>query len=96
LDEIGIRLALGASRLTAVWLVLRDALIMTAIARAIALPSVWVLGRQVESQLYGIKPMDQATILTATLILSSAALIAAFLPARRAAAINPTDALRLE
>jgi ABC-type antimicrobial peptide transport system permease subunit len=94
--EIGIRLALGASRLTAVWLVLRDALIMTAIGVAIALPSVWALGRLVESQLYGIKPTDPATIVTTTLILSSAALVAAFLPARRAAAINPTDALRLE
>jgi len=94
--EIGVRLALGATRLTAVWLLLRDALVMTGIGVAIALPSVWALGRLVESQLYGIKPMDPATIVTATLILSSAALGAAFLPARRAAAVNPSDALRLE
>ena len=94
--EIGVRLALGATRLATVWLVLRDALVMTAIGIVIALPSVWALGRLVESQLYGIKPTDPATIVAATLILSSTALGAAFLPARRAAAVNPTDALRLE
>jgi ABC-type antimicrobial peptide transport system permease subunit len=91
-----LRLALGATRLTAVWLVLRDALVMAGIGVAIALPCVFALGRLVESQLYGIKPMDPATIVMATLILSSAALGSAFLPARRAAAVNPSDALRLE
>jgi ABC-type antimicrobial peptide transport system permease subunit len=94
--EIGVRLALGATRLATVWLVLRDALVMTAIGIAVALPSVWALGRLVESQLYGIKPTDPATMMTATLILSSTALGAALLPALRAAAVNPTDALRLE
>jgi ABC-type antimicrobial peptide transport system permease subunit len=82
--------------MAAVWLVLRDALVMTVIGIAIALPSVWALGRLVESQLYGIKPMDPVTIAAATLILASAALGAAFLPARRAAAVNPTEGLRLE
>ncbi len=94
--EIGVRLALGATRLATVWLVLRDALLMTTIGIAIAVPSVWALGRLVESQLYGIKPMDPATIATAALILCSTALGAALIPARRAAAVNPTDALRLE
>jgi ABC-type antimicrobial peptide transport system permease subunit len=69
---------------------------MTGIGVAIALPSVWALGRLIEFELYGIKPMDPATIVTATLILSSAALGAAFLPARRAARVNPSDALRLD
>ena len=54
--EIGIRLALGATRLSAVWLVLRDALVMIAGGTAIALPCVWALGRLVESELYGVKP----------------------------------------
>jgi len=94
--EIGVRLALGATRLATVWLVLRDALVMTSIGIAIAVPSVWALGRLVESQLYGIKPTDPATIVTATLILCSTALGAALIPAYRAAAVNPTDALRLE
>jgi predicted permease len=94
--EIGIRLALGATRLSTIWLVLGDALVMIAAGTAIALPCVWALGRLVESQLYDVKPTDPVTILGATLVLCSTALGAALIPARRAAALNPTDALRLE
>jgi ABC-type antimicrobial peptide transport system permease subunit len=60
--EIGIRLALGATRSGAVWLVLRDALVMITAGIGIALPCVWALGRLVESQLYAVKPTDPATI----------------------------------
>jgi predicted permease len=94
--EIGIRLALGATRLSAIWLVLGDALAMIAVGTAIALPCVWGLGRLVESQLYDVKPTDPVTILAATLVLCSTALGAAFIPAHRASAVNPTDALRFE
>jgi predicted permease len=94
--EIGIRMALGSTRLAAMWLVLRDALVMIAGGTAIALPCVWALGRLVEAQLYGVKPTDPVTILAATLILCSTALGAALIPARRASVVNPTDALRLE
>ena len=94
--EIGIRLALGATRLSTIWLVLRDALVMIAGGTAIALPCVWALGRLVESQLYDVKPTDPVTILAATLVLCSTALGAALIPARRASAVNPTDALRFE
>jgi predicted permease len=94
--EIGIRLALGATRNSAIWLVLRDALLMIAGGTAIALPCVWALGRLVESQLYGVKPTDPITILAATLVLCSAAVGAALIPARRASALNPTEALRFE
>jgi len=94
--EIGIRLTLGATRLSAVWLILADALVMIAAGTAIALPCVWVLGRFVETQLYEIKPTDPVTVVTATLVLCSTALVAALIPARRASAVNPTDALRFE
>jgi predicted permease len=94
--EIGIRLALGATRSATVWLVLSDALVMIAAGIAIALPCIWALGRLVESQLYDVKPTDPAMIATATLILCSAALGAALIPARRASAVNPTEALRFE
>jgi predicted permease len=94
--EIGIRLALGATRLSTVWLVLRDALVMITVGIAIALPCVWTLGRLVESQLYDIKPTDPATIAMATLILCSATLGAVLIPAHRASAVNPTQALRFE
>jgi ABC-type antimicrobial peptide transport system permease subunit len=94
--EIGVRVALGATRLSTVWLVLRDALVMTAVGIAIALPSVWALGRVIESQLYDVKPTDPATIAAATFILCFTALVAVLIPAHRASAVNPTDALRLE
>jgi ABC-type antimicrobial peptide transport system permease subunit len=94
--EIGIRLALGATRLSTIWLVLRDALVMIGWGTAIALPCVWALGRLVESQLYDVKPTDPVTIFAATLVLCSTALVAALIPARRASTVNPTDALRFE
>jgi ABC-type antimicrobial peptide transport system permease subunit len=94
--EIGIRLALGAQRWSAVWLVLRDALTMIVWGIAIALPLVWALGRLVESQLYDVKPSDPVVIAFAILILGSAAIAAALIPARRASGVDPTDALRVE
>jgi len=94
--EIGIRMALGATRFSTIWLVLRDAMLMIATGTAIALPCVFALGRLVESQLYDVKPTDPVTIFAATLVLCSMALGAALIPARRAAAVNPTDALRFE
>jgi predicted permease len=94
--EIGIRLALGARRSSTIWLVLRDALAMILSGIIIGLPFVWALGRLVQSQLYGVKPSDPAAIAPAILILSSAALGAALIPAHRASVVNPTDALRVE
>ena len=94
--EIGIRLALGATRASTIWLVLRDALVMIAVGTAIALPCVWALGRLVESQLYDVRPTDPVTVFAATLVLCSTALGAALIPARRASRLNPTDALRVE
>jgi ABC-type antimicrobial peptide transport system permease subunit len=93
--EIGIRLALGATRLAVVWLVLRDALVMIAAGVALALPCIWALGRLVESQLYDIKPTDPSTIALAILILCSATVGAALIPAHRASAVNPTVALKV-
>jgi predicted permease len=94
--EIGIRLALGATRGSAIWSVLRDALVMIATGIAIAVPSVFVLGRLVESQLYGVKPTDPLAIGAATLLLTAAGAGAALIPARRASSVNPADALRFD
>jgi ABC-type antimicrobial peptide transport system permease subunit len=94
--EIGIRLAIGATRFATVWLVLRDALMMITVGIALALPCVWTLGRLIESQLYAVKPTDPATIAIAILVLCSATLGAALIPAGRASAVNPTEALRFE
>lgn len=94
--EIGIRLALGASRSAAIRLVLRDALVMILSGIAIGVPVAWALGRLVESQFYDVKPSDPAVIAIAILVLCSAGLAATFIPAHRASSINPTDALRIE
>jgi predicted permease len=94
--EIGIRLALGATSGSAVRLILRDAIAMIAAGIAIALPCIAALGKLVQSQLFGVTAGDPATIAAAALVLAAGALAAAFIPAWRASAVNPTDALRLE
>ncbi len=94
--EIGIRLALGATRGSALWLVLRDAAVMMTVGTIVALPCVWVLGRLIEAQLVGVKPTDATTIIMATLVLVLAGSGSALIPACRASSIDPTEALRFE
>jgi predicted permease len=92
--EIGIRVALGATRGAAVWLILRDAALMLAVGVAIAIPAVWGLGRLIESQLFGVRVMDAPTVLGAAVLIGLGALGASALPVRRATAIDPMQALR--
>jgi predicted permease len=94
--EIGIRLALGASRGTVVWLVLRDVAILLVAGVALGVAAVLAAGRLVESLLFGVKPADPFTIGAAALLLATAAVLAAFLPARRASRLDPVRALREE
>jgi predicted lysophospholipase L1 biosynthesis ABC-type transport system permease subunit len=94
--EIGIRLALGGTGGSAIRLILRDAIAMITAGVAIALPCVAVLGKLVQSQLFGVTATDPATIAAAAVILAAGALAAAFIPAWRASNVSPTDALRLE
>jgi predicted permease len=94
--EIGVRMALGATRGRAVWLVVADAVAMIALGTVLALPCVWAVGRVVEAQLYGVTAIDPPTIAGASLLLTLVAVAAAMLPAWRAASISPTEALRFE
>jgi ABC-type antimicrobial peptide transport system permease subunit len=94
--EIGIRIALGATGGSAVWLVLREAVVMIAAGTAIALPCVGALGRLVQSQLFGVTATDPIAIFQATLLLATAALGAALIPAYHASTVDPNDALRLD
>jgi predicted permease len=94
--EIGIRLAIGATGKDVLWLVLREVLLLLGIGIAIALPAAWVLTQTVRSRLYGIQPSDPKSIAAAVLAISAVALLAGFLPARRATRIDPIRALRYE
>jgi ABC-type antimicrobial peptide transport system permease subunit len=94
--EIGVRLALGCTRAAAVWLVIRDAVVMIGVGTAVALPCVWALSRLVEAELFGVSALDGPTIALTSALLALVALAAAMLAARRAASISPTEALRVE
>jgi predicted permease len=94
--EIGIRMALGASGGSVVWLVMREVLLLAVIGVAIGLPSAWGLTRLVESQLFGVKPADAWTMSLAAAGIASVALLAGYFPARRATGIDPMQALRWE
>jgi predicted permease len=95
-SEIGIRMALGADRLNVLSLVLRGAFLQVGIGLAIGLPAVVLGGRVMAAQLFGVKPYDPNILLLTTAALSIAALIAAVVPARRAATLDPMRALRTE
>jgi putative ABC transport system permease protein len=94
--EIGIRMALGATRGAARWLIVRDTVLMVTAGILIALPAVWGLGKLVQSQLFGVAAMDGSTIAGAAALITLTALTAAALPAHRAASLNPVEALRCE
>jgi predicted permease len=94
-QEIGLRMALGASRAAALWLIMRDAAVMIAAGTLIALPSAWALRRFVEAELFGVSSLHVPTIVVAGAVLALVGFSAALLPAWRAATLNPTEALRL-
>jgi ABC-type antimicrobial peptide transport system permease subunit len=94
--EIGIRLALGAQRSSLRWMFVRSALILTAIGMAIGLAAATALTQSLRSLLFGITPLDPLTYGTVPFILAGAALLASYLPARRASAIDPVETLRAE
>jgi predicted permease len=94
--EIGIRMALGATGSAVTRMVLRHSLAMVMAGVAVGLPLALWLSKLVKSLLFGVEPGDAATLAAATLLLAVVAALAAYLPARRAARIDPTVALRYE
>jgi predicted permease len=94
--EIGIRMALGASPGNALWLALREAFTLVVIGVALGLAASLAATRTASTLLFDVKPNDPLTITLATLLLLTVAALAAYLPARRAARIDPMVALRDE
>jgi len=95
-NEIGVRMALGANRSHVVVMVMRRALVLVAIGLAIGIPVALLGGRLMRTQLYGVRTYDPMTLAGAVLVLSAAAALAGFIPAKRAASIEPMNALRTE
>ncbi len=94
--EIGIRMAMGAQRISVVRMVLVDVMWLAGVSIALTIPLALLLTRMVRSQLYGVSAFDPLTLLAGTVLVSLVALLAAMLPARRAASVEPMKALRTE
>lgn len=94
--EIGIRMALGASRGSVIRMILREVLWLAGISIAVALPTALLLSSYLRSQLFGVSNADPVTLVTVVTVVAAVAIIAAMIPARRAAGVNPTRALRYE
>jgi predicted permease len=95
-NEIGVRMALGATRGAVVSMILREAAGLAIVGLAIGIGLTLAGTRAAAGFLYGVTPSDPAVIVTASLALVALALLASFLPARRAAGIDPAAALRQE
>ena len=94
--EIGVRMALGATRLDVRWMILRESLAMLGVGFPLGVAIALAGVRAVSSMLYGVTFYDPAIIATALVVLAAVLLAAAYLPARRATMIDPLTALRTE
>jgi putative ABC transport system permease protein len=95
-SELGIRMALGAGAADVVGLVARGATMLVGVGLVLGAAGAIVLGRAMRSLLYGVGPNDPATLLTVAAILVAVAALASYVPARRAARVDPVIALRAE
>jgi len=95
-QEIGIRLALGARTIDVLKLIIRDGLMLVSIGVAVGLAGAYALTRLMTTLLFGVTPTDGLTIGVVTAVLIGIALLACFIPARRATRVDPLVALRYE
>jgi ABC-type antimicrobial peptide transport system permease subunit len=94
--EIGIRMALGATASGVILIVVLRGIRLVAAGVVLGCPAVWLASRAVASMLFGLKPADPSTLVSAIVLLASAALVASYVPARRASRIDPLRALNCE
>jgi ABC-type antimicrobial peptide transport system permease subunit len=94
--EIGIRLAVGAERRQVVALFLGEGLVQALIGVALGLAGALALSRTLTALLYGVQPTDPKTLLLTPVLLLAVALLASYLPARKAAKVDPLEALRAD
>jgi ABC-type antimicrobial peptide transport system permease subunit len=94
--EIGIRVALGAERSGVIGLVMREVVLLAAIGIGVGLPIALLLTKYLRSQLFGLEPNDPLTLAIATASMAGVALLAGYIPADRAARVDPILALRYE
>jgi len=95
-SEIGIRMALGAGRSRVLWMVMRESLILVGFGLVIGLPGALAAERLVSKMLFGLKPVDPLSLAGAALVLLAFAVIAGYLPARKASLVEPMVAVRYE
>jgi predicted permease len=95
-SEIGIRMALGSTRSGVVSLVLRSVIVQIGLGLALGIPCALLAGHYMKSQLYGVGSYDPVALIGATVVLTVSAIAAGLIPARRAASIEPMQALRIE
>jgi ABC-type antimicrobial peptide transport system permease subunit len=94
--EIGVRMALGASRAQVMRLVLRQSLVLTAAGLLVGLGGAAAVTRYLDQLLFGLSALDPATFVAVSLLFGIIAALAAFIPARRAVRVDPLIALRFE
>jgi putative ABC transport system permease protein len=94
--EIGVRLALGAEPATVAGMIVRQGAFVALVGITVGLAAAWAGSRLIASLLYGVSPRDPAVFTATTLTLLAVALLACWLPARRAASLSPVEALRTE
>ncbi|HZI61652.1 MAG TPA: ABC transporter permease [Pyrinomonadaceae bacterium] len=95
-NEIGIRMALGAKGGNIAWMVLRETLVLVAVGLAIGVPAALLSARLIATQLFGLSPTDPLTLIAAAVVLTVVALLAGYVPVRRASRVDPLTALRYE